>query len=70
MLPIEKSKRRKGLKFLTPSKLLTRLPELLAQVKAGHSSHKLKNEVREILYVVYQHNKITKKLYNNLNKFN
>ena len=33
-----------GLKFLTPDKLLTRLPILLAQIKAGNNSNKLKNE--------------------------
>ena len=52
----------KGLKILTPKKLLTRLPLSLAQVKAGNSSHKLKNEIRQIIYLLYQHNDITKKL--------
>ena len=33
----------KGLKILTPNKLLTRLPILLAQIKAGNNSHKLKS---------------------------
>ena len=32
----------KGLKVLTPSKLLTRLPILLAKAKAGSNSYKLK----------------------------
>ena len=50
-----------GLKILTPNKLLTRLPILLAQAKAGNNSYKLKNEIRQILYLLYQHNKITKK---------
>ena len=54
-------KERKGLKFLTPKKLFTRLPVLLAQIKAGHNSCKLKNEIRQILHLLYQHNKITKK---------
>ena len=34
-----------GLKILTPNKLLTRLPILLAQVKAGNKSYKLRNEI-------------------------
>ena len=51
--------------FLTPSKLLTRIPILLAQIKAGNNSNKLENETRQILYLLYQHNKITKKLYRN-----
>ena len=54
----------KGITILTPNKLLTRLPGLLAQIKAGNSSYKLKKEIRQILYLLYQHNKITKKLYN------
>ena len=67
---------KKKLKILTLNKILTRLPILLAQVKAGNNSYKLKNEIRQILYYVYtilhytmyQHNRITKKLYKNLIK--
>ena len=32
----------------------------LAQMKAGNNSCKLKNEIRQILYLFYQHRKITK----------
>ena len=64
----EEVKEGKGLKILTPNKLLTRFSVLLAQVKAGNNSHKLKNERRQVLYLLYQHNKITKKVYNNLIK--
>ena len=54
--------------------MLTRPPILLAQIKAGNNSYKLKNKIRKILYYVYtilyytmyQHNRITKKLYKNL----
>ena len=41
-------------------------PILLAQTKAGNNSKKLKNEIKQILYLLYQRNKITKKVYNNL----
>ena len=58
----------KGIKVLTPNKVSTWLPILLAQIKAGNNSYKLKNEIKQILYLLYQHNKITKKVYNNLNK--
>ena len=61
-------KERKRLKILTPNKLLTRPPILSAQKKAGNSSNKLKTEIRQILYLLYQHNKINKKVYNNLIK--
>ena len=39
---IKEGKGLKGITVLTPSKLLTRLPILLAQAKAGSSSYKLK----------------------------
>ena len=42
----EEVKEVKGLKRLTPNKLLTRIPVSLAQVKAGSNSYKLKNEIR------------------------
>ena len=41
-------------------------PIMLAQIKAGNNSNKLKNEIKKILYLLYQHNKITKK---NLQQF-
>ena len=63
-----KKKEGTGLKILTPNKLLTRLSILLAQIKARNNSYKLKNEVRQILCLLYQHNKITQKVYNNLIK--
>ena len=53
----------KGSKVLTPNTLLTRLP-----IKATNYYYKLKNKIRQILYLLYQHNKITKKVYNNLIK--
>ena len=64
----EEVKEGKGLKILTPKKLLDSLPILLAQTKAENNSNKLKNESSQILRLLYQHNKITKKVYNNLIK--
>ena len=52
----------------TPDKLLVRLLILIAQTKAGNSSNKLKNEIKQILYLLYQHNKIAKKINENLIK--
>ena len=37
----------------------------LAQIKSGSNSDKLKNEVRQILYLLYQRNKMTKNVFNN-----
>ena len=58
----------KGVKISTPNRLLTRLPIFLAQIKGGNDSQKLKYEIRQILYLLYQHNKIIRKVYNNLIK--
>ena len=58
----EEVKEGKGLKILTPNKLLATLPISLAQIKDGNNSYKLKNEIRKILYLLYNNNnkKITK----------
>ena len=55
-----------GLKILTPQQMFTRLPILLAQVKAGNNSEKLKNEIRRLLYFLYRSKKISKTVYKNL----
>ena len=65
MPPLEGDKEVKegtGLKILNPNKLVTRPPILLAQIKAGNNPYELKNEIKQILYLLYQHNKITKKV--------
>ena len=56
------------LKILTPKQMLQRLPIALAQVKAGKNSENLLNEIRQIIYSLYQSKEITKKVYNNLMK--
>lgn len=67
MRPLEgddEVKEGKGINVSTPNKLLIGLLLLLAQIKAGNNSQKLKNEMGQILYLLYQHNKIIKTLYN------
>ena len=64
----EEVREEKGIKILTPNKLSTRLPILLTRIKVGSNSYKIKNEMRQILYLLHQHNKITKKVCNNLIK--
>ena len=58
----------KGLKILTPKQMLQRLPIALAQVKAGNNSGNLLNEIRQIVYSLYQSKEITKKVCNKLMK--
>ena len=55
-----------GLKILTPQQMFTRLPILLAQIKAGNNSRELKNERRQLLYSLYRLKKISKTVYKNL----
>ena len=57
---------RKGLKILTSKQMLQRLTIALAQVKAGNISESLLNEIRQIIYSLYQSKEITKKVYNNM----
>ena len=56
----------KGLKILTPNQLINRLPILLAQKKAGNNSQKLNNEIRQIIYSLYQSKNMSKTIYNHL----
>ena len=47
----------KGLKFLTPNQMLSRLPIALALLEAGNNSEKIKNEIRKLLYSLYRSKK-------------
>ena len=46
--------------------MLQKSPIALAQVKAGNNSKSLLNEIRQIVYSLYQSKQITKKVYNNI----
>ena len=48
--------------------MLQRLPIALAQVKAGNNSDILLNDIRQVVYSLYQSKQITKKVYNNIIK--
>ena len=64
----EQRQRGQGLKIMIPSQLITRLPILLLQVKAGNNSNKLKNEMRQIIYSLYRSKNLSKIIYNHLIK--
>ena len=49
-----------GIKILTPKQMLQRLPTTLAQVKAFNTSKNLLNEIRQVIFSLYQKNKLTK----------
>ena len=55
-----------NLKILTPKQMLQRLPIALAQVQAANNSQNLLNEIRQIVYSLYQSKVITKKACNNI----
>ena len=55
-----------GLKILTPSQMLSRLPISLAQLNAGNNSEKLKNEIRQLLYPLYRSKRLTNSIYKSL----
>ena len=57
-----------GLNILTPEQMLQKLPIALAQVKAGNNSESLLNEIRQIVYSLYQSKQVTKKVYDNIIK--
>ena len=65
---IYESKQGTGLKILTPKQMLLRLPIALAQIKAGNNSEGLLNEIRQIVYSLYQSKEMAKKVYNNIIK--
>ena len=63
-----KQKREQDLEY-TPGQMLQRLPIALAQLKVGNNSEKLLNEIRHVVYSLYQSKGITKKVYNSINQY-
>ena len=49
-----------GLKILTPSQMLSRIPISLAQLNAGNNSKKLIDEIRKLLYSLYRSKNLQK----------
>ena len=62
----QRQQKGQGLKILTPKQMITRLPILLAQLKAGNNSQKLKNEIRQLIYSLYRSKNLSKTIYNSL----
>ena len=55
-----------GPKILASKQILQGFPIALAQVKIGNTSKNLLNEIRQVIYPLYQAKEITKKVYNNI----
>ena len=64
----QEKKEGRDIKILRPNQMLSRLTISLAQIEAGNSSNKLKNEIRQLLYSIYRPKNMTKQVYNNLIK--
>ena len=62
------SKEGTGLKILTSKQMLQRLTIVPAQIKSGNHSESLLNEIRKIVYSLYQSKEIGKKVYHNIIK--
>ena len=56
-----KTKYGKELKILAPKQMLLSFPVALAQVRAGNTFENLLNEIRQIIYSLYQQKKSPKK---------
>ena len=59
ILEFNRQQQVKGIKILTPNQMLSRLPISLAQLKAGNSSEKLKNKIRQLLYSLQRSKNLT-----------
>ena len=46
--------------------MLSRLPIVLGQLKAGNDSENLENEIKEVLYSLYISKKLTEQIYKSL----
>ena len=46
--------------------MITISPIVLAQLKAGNNSQKLKNEIRQLLYHLYRSQNLSKTIYKNI----
>ena len=62
------SKKGTGFKILTSKQMLKRLPIALARIKAGNNFKSLLNEIRQIVYSLYQSKENTKKVHNKIIK--
>ena len=54
------------LKILSPKQMLQRLSIVPAQVKAGDTSEKLLNEIKQIIYSLHRAKEITQTVYDNI----
>ena len=55
--------------MLTLKQMIQRVPIDLSHIEAGNTSENVLNEIRQIIYFLYQAKKVTKKVYNNIINF-
>ena len=56
------------IKYLDFKQTINHTSSIINKIKAGSNSYKLKHEIRQTLHILYQRNKIAKKVYSNLIK--
>ena len=56
------------IKNFNSKQTIDKTSNIISTIKAGNNSYKLKNEIKKLLHLLYQHNKISKKADNNLIK--
>ena len=66
ILGFNNQQKRKWLKIITPIQMLWRLPIEVLQVQADNTSKNLLNEIRQIIYSLYQVKEINENVYNNI----
>ena len=62
VLDFNKQQKGKGIKILTSTQSLRRLPMAPAQVEAGNISENLLNEIRQIIYSLYREKQLLKSM--------
>ena len=62
ILDFNKQLKGKGIKILTPERMLQRIPIALSQVNADDTSENLINKIRQITFSLYREKKVTKKV--------
>ena len=59
LLDFNKQQKGKGNEILATKQMLRRLPITLPQIKAGNTSEKMLNEIRQIIFSLYRAKEIT-----------
>ena len=68
IIDLDKKQKGTGIEISTLKQMLQRLRIALAHVKVGNTSENLLDEMKQIIYSLYQEKEVTKKVCNNVMK--